>query len=334
MKIDAGIVGEYDLSGVPERARKLEAEGYDGIGSAELASDPFLPLVLAAEHTERVELSTSIAVAFARNPMTVALQAHDLHAYSKGRFVLGLGSQIRPHIEKRFGMPWSRPAARMREFVLALRAIWDCWYNGEPLCFEGEFYRHTLMTPMFVPPERGYGAPRVFLAAVGPRMTEAAAEVADGLIAHAFTTERYLRAVTLPAVERGLARAGRRREDFEICAPLFVRAAGDESERVVALRRQIAFYGSTPAYRPVLALHGWGEMQTELNRMSKRGEWVEMGRLIEGDVLDAFCLSAPPEGFADELAGRFGGLIDRFLGVPPIDDPELRAEQIARLQAA
>ena len=210
MKIDGGLAIN-DLATIPERVRALEAAGYDAAVSAELANDPFLPLVLAAEHSERVKLQTSIAVAFARNPMTLAQTAHDINAFSKGRMVLGLGSQIRPHITKRFSMPWDKPASRMRELILAMRAIWDCWYEGKQLDFRGEFYTHTLMTPMFTPRELRYGAPKVFLAAVGPRMTEVAGEVADGLIAHGFTTDAYLREVTLPAIERGLAAIARSR---------------------------------------------------------------------------------------------------------------------------
>src|SRR5688572_4066144 len=250
MKVDGALI-TTQLADVPARALALEAAGYDGGISAEIASDPFLPLALAAEHTQRLELITSIAVAFARNPMLLANIGHDLNAYSKGRFILGLGSQIRPHIQKRFSMPWSKPAARMREFILAMRAVWDCWYNGKPLDFRGEFYTHTLMTPMFVPANTRHGAPRVFLAAVGPRMTEVAGEVADGMIAHAFTTERYVREVTLPALERGLARAGKRRESFQLTCPVFVVTGRDEKSHAAsrsAVCKQISFYGSTPAY--------------------------------------------------------------------------------------
>ncbi len=333
MKVDQGVLGT-DLASVPERARQIEADGYDGLISAEINSEPFFPLVLAAEHTERIDLITSIAVAFARNPMTLAQVGHDLNAFSRGRFVLGIGSQIQAHVTKRFSMPWSRPAARMREFIGAMRAIWSSWYGGEKLAFRGEFYRHTLMTPMFTPPDLSHGPPRVLLAAVGPRMTEVAAEVADGLIVHAFTTERYLRQVTLPAVERGLERAGKRREDFEIVCPVFTRLATDAQAFEVqtrALREQIAFYGSTPAYRPVLEAHGWGELQTELNRLSKRGKWVEMGQLIEEDVIDAFCISCEPKRFADVVAERFAGALDRLLGVR-IDDSDVRRDQLAKLR--
>src|SRR5262245_5898345 len=316
MKVDGGLI-TTNLAEVPARARALEAAGYDGGVSAEISSDPFLPLVLAAEHTERLELLTSIAVAFARNPMLLANVGHDLNAYSKGRFILGLGSQIRPHIAKRFSMPWSHPAARMREFILAMRAIWDCWYAGKPLDFRGEFYTHTLMAPMFTPANTSYGPPRVFLAAVGPQMAEVAGEVADGLIAHAFTTERYVREVTLPAVERGLARAGRRRADFQVTCPVFVVTGRDAASRAAsrsAVCKQIAFYGSTPAYRPVLESVGRGELQPELNRLSKAGQWDEMGRRIDDEVLDAFAIVAEPHEVAAKIKQRYGTIFDRLLG--------------------
>jgi probable F420-dependent oxidoreductase len=204
VRVDGGI--GFDLAKATEAAREAEAAGYDGIWSAETSHDPFLPLLLAAQATERVELGTGITVAFARNPMTVATVANDLQVASRGRFLLGLGSQIKAHITKRFSMPWSRPAARMREFILAMRAIWDSWSTGDKLDFRGEFYTHTLMTPFFNPGPNPFGPPKVFLAAVGERMTEVAGEVCDGLLAHGFTTERYLREVTLPG---GVARTSR-----------------------------------------------------------------------------------------------------------------------------
>jgi probable F420-dependent oxidoreductase len=313
MKLDSGLMG--GLSTVPERIRALEAAGYDGAISAETSSDPFFPLLLAAEHSERIELMTSIAVAFARSPMILAQVGHELNAYSKGRFILGLGSQIKPHITKRFSMPWSSPAARMRELILAMRAIWDCWYRGEKLDFRGEFYTHTLMTPMFTPTNTDYGAPRVTLAAVGPLMTRVAGEVADGLIAHAFTTERYLREVTLPAIDEGLAKAGRKRSELEVACPVFVVTGEDEEAWVrqrTAVTRQIAFYGSTPAYKGVLDLHGWGALQGELNRMSKQGQWAEMGTLISDEILEEFAVVAEPGAVASALKKRFGGKLDRI----------------------
>jgi probable F420-dependent oxidoreductase len=336
MKVDAGIIGQ-GLAGVPARVRALEAEGYDGAISAEVSSDPFLPLALAAEHSERIDLITSIAVAFARNPMTLAQVAHDLNAFSKGRFVLGLGSQIQAHITKRFSMPWSKPAARMRELVLAMRAIWASWYEGAPLRFEGEFYRHTLMTPMFVPPERQYGAPRVFLAAVGPHMAEVAGEVADGLIAHAFTTPRYLREVTIPALERGLARAGRSREGFQVTCPVFVVSGRDEEAQrasALATRRQIAFYGSTPAYRGVLELAGRSGLQEELNRLSKRGQWDAMGELVDDGLLEEIAIVAEPEEIPKRLASRFGGVIQRVMATFDLPDRAQRVEALALLHRA
>jgi probable F420-dependent oxidoreductase len=315
MKVDAGLI-TTDLHRVPEQARLLEAQGYDGCVTAETSHDPFLPLMLAAEHTTKLELMTSIAVAFARNPMIVASVAHDLNSYSKGRFILGLGSQIAPHITKRFSMPWSHPADRMREFILAMRAIWSCWYRGEKLSFRGEFYTHTLMTPMFTPADTQYGAPRVVLAAVGPRMTEVAGETADGMIVHAFTTPKYVREVTLPAIERGLAKAGRARKDFSLSCPVFVVTGADErawEQSRSAVSKQIAFYGSTPAYRPVLEMHGWGELQNELNALSKRGEWDEMGRRISDDVLEQFAVVAQPKEVPRRLKERYGECIDRVL---------------------
>jgi probable F420-dependent oxidoreductase len=314
VKIDAGLWGA--LEDAPARARQLEAEGYDGLVTAEMSSDPFFPLLLAAEHTERIELMTSIAVAFARNPMVLANLSNDLQAYSKGRFILGLGSQIKPHITKRFSMPWSHPAARMRELIQAMRAIWACWYEGEKLDFRGEFYNHTLMTPMFTPTNNPHGAPRVVLAAVGPKMTEVAGEVADGMLIHGFTTRRYIDEVTLPAIERGLAKAGRSRSQLELCYPAFVVTGRDEREwhqSRIAATRQLGFYGSTPAYRPVLEAHGWGELQTELNVLSKRGEWEKMGELITDEILEEFAVVAQPGDVAGALKARFGDAVDRMM---------------------
>jgi probable F420-dependent oxidoreductase len=247
--------------------------------------------------------------------MDLAITANDLQLLSKGRFILGLGSQIKPHIEKRFSMPWSHPAARMREFILAMRAIWESWHNGTKLDFRGKFYTHTLMTPFFNPGPSEYGSPKVFLAGVGARMTEVAGEVCDGFLAHAFSTPRYLREVTIPALERGLAKAGRSRQDFEVTSPGFMvlGKSDDELEKSAAgVRQQIAFYGSTPAYRPVLEMHGWGDLQSELNVMSKRGEWVEMGKLINDDILSEFAIIGRPEDVPKEVENRYGGLTDRM----------------------
>jgi probable F420-dependent oxidoreductase len=313
VKIDGGL--SSNLVTVPAEAEAAEAAGYDGVWTAETSRDPFFPLLMAAEHSSRLELGTGIAVAFARNPMTLANIGWDLQAYSKGRLNLGLGSQIKPHIEKRFGMPWSHPAPRMREFIMAMRAIWDCWQNGTKLDFRGDFYQHTLMTPFFNPGPSDYGPPAVYLAAVGEKMTEVAGEVADGLLIHPFTTEQYLREVSMPALLRGLARAGRSRTDIELSCPAFVITGSNEDEMKATdslARRQIAFYGSTPAYRGVLDFHGWGGLQPELNTLSKQGKWAEMGDLIDDEVLQAFAILGPPEDVAASVQARFGGIVDRI----------------------
>jgi probable F420-dependent oxidoreductase len=313
MKIDGGI--RPSLRHAAADAQKAEQAGYDAVWTAETSHDPFLPLLLAAEHTESIGLGTAITVAFARNPMTTANTAWDLNGYSNGRFMLGLGSQIKAHIEKRFSMPWSHPAPRMREFISAMRAIWDSWQNETKLEFRGDFYTHTLMTPFFNPGPSEYGPPKVFLAAVGEGMTRVAGEVADGMLVHGFTTERYLREKTLPAVLQGLAASGRRRADFQLSYPAFVVSGETDAEMEAAAggtRKQIAFYGSTPAYRPVLELHGWGDLQTELNTLSKRGEWEEMGRLIDDDVLNAFAVVGPSDEIPKLLNERFGDVVDRL----------------------
>jgi probable F420-dependent oxidoreductase len=313
MKIDGSIPS--DLSQIADAAKNQQRAGYDGVWVAETNHDPFLPLALAAEHTDTLELGTSIAVAFARNPMTLAQTANDLQVYSKGRFNLGLGSQIQTHIEKRFSMPWGQPAARMREFVLAMRAIWECWNTGERLAFRGEFYTHTVMTPFFNPGPNPYGPPKVFLAGVGLLMTEVAGEVCDGFIAHGFTTEQYLREVSLPALERGMAAGNRHRSNYEISLPAFV-VTGENDEQMEAaaagVRQQIAFYASTPAYRTVLDHHGWGDLQPELTGLSKRGEWVQMGSLINDQILEAFAVVAPVDKVATQLHERFTGAVDRL----------------------
>jgi probable F420-dependent oxidoreductase len=337
MKIDATVL-TAGLETVGPKARQLEAIGYDGFYTAETQHDPFLPLVLAAEHTERIDLGTAIAVAFPRSPMHLANIGHDLQRYSKGRFILGLGSQIKAHIEKRFSAQFSRPAARMRELILATRAIWRTWEDGEPLRFEGEFFRHTLMTPFFNPGPNPHGHPKIFLAGVGEKMTEVAGEVADGFLCHGFTTERYLREVTLPALRRGLERSGRDADRFEISGPAFVVTGTDEAEMAAsatAVRQQIAFYGSTPAYRGVLELHGWGDLQDELNRLSKRGEWAAMGELVDDDILRTFAVVAEPEQVPAQLSARYGDVIDRISFYAPYrSDPDRWQRVMEGLKAA
>jgi probable F420-dependent oxidoreductase len=336
MKVDGGFGIGGDLKAVAASAKEQEAAGYDGFWTAETSHDPFLPLLLAAEHTTTLELGTSIAVAFARNPMTLANTAYDLQAYS-GRFVLGLGSQIKPHITKRFSMEWSRPAARMREMVLAIRAIWDSWNHGSKLDFRGDFYQHTLMTPFFNPGPNPNGDPKIFLAGVGPLMTEVAGEVADGFICHGFTTERFLREVTIPALEAGRAKAGKTMEGFEIVGPSFVVTGNTETDIESAARatkQQISFYGSTPAYRPVLDLHGWGGLQDELNTLSKQGRWEEMGTIVDDEILNTFAVVGEPEVIGQELHRRYGDVIQRISFYAPYkSDPDRWKNVMASLKA-
>jgi probable F420-dependent oxidoreductase len=325
MKIDGGI--GFDPNGIAAQAVRAEESGYDGVWSAETNHDPFLPIAVGAAATEKLEFGTGIAVAFARNPMTLAVLANDLQILSKGRFMLGMGSQIKPHITKRFSMPWSHPAPRMRELILAIRAIWRTWETGEPLAFRGEFYTHTLMTPFFDPGPSPYGNPKILLAAVGELMTEVAGEVGDGFLVHGFSTEKYMREVSLPALERGAAKAGKTRADLTVSYPGFIVTGPDEQSMAAAakgVREQIAFYGSTPAYRPVLELHGWGDLHPELNTLSKRGEWVQMGELINDDILNTFAVVAPLDQVAAEVRSRFGDIVDRFSFYAPYKvDPEM-----------
>jgi probable F420-dependent oxidoreductase len=306
-------------------AARAESDGFDGFGVPETRHDAFTALTLAARATQRITLQSAIAVAFARNPMTVAVLANDLQLIANGRFQLGLGSQVKPHIERRFSMPWSHPAARMEEFVAAIRAIWAAWSTGERLMFRGTFYGHTLMTDFFNPGPNPHGNPLILLAAVGERMTEVAGRVADGLLVHSFTTAAYLAERTLPTLHRSRGNDGASRhtlrsggatlDGFSICLPAFVVLGADEAARAraeAAVRRQIAFYGSTPSYRPVLDLHGWGALGEQLNGLSRRGAWPEMGDLIDDDVLDAFAVSGDATTVAAGLVARFGAAIDRI----------------------
>jgi probable F420-dependent oxidoreductase len=326
-----------DLDMTPLAIAALEQRGYDAAFSAEINSDPFFPLVLAAEHSQTIALTTSISVAFARNPMTMANLSWDLNQYSRGRFTVGLGSQIKPHITRRFSMPWSKPAARMREFILAMRAIWACWETGEKLDFNGEFYQHNLMTPMFTPSRKDYGAPGVNLAAVGPLMTEVAAEVADGVIAHGFTTAKYLEQVTLPAVARGLEKSGRKREDLDISLPVMVVAGIDEeafAQSRAAVQHQLGFYASTPAYRPVLEAHDWGELQTEANQLTRAGRWEDMGALITDEILNTFAIvSEDIEQVPSLLKQRYGHLADTWMCTVETGDTDLQKHLVAAVRA-
>ncbi|MBV1904987.1 MAG: TIGR03617 family F420-dependent LLM class oxidoreductase [Pseudomonadales bacterium] len=332
MKVDGEL--PIGMGNVTERIKYLAESGFTGAQSIETGHDPFLPLVLAAEHSKDIDLITAIAVAFARNPMNLAAIGNDLNSYSQGRFILGLGSQVQAHIVKRFSMPWSKPAARMREMILAMQAIWANWYDGEPLNFRGEFYSHTLMTPVFTPKVSSFGPPRVFLAAVGPMMTEVAGDLCQGMLVHPLTSTKYLTEQTLPIIEKSLEKRGLTRSDFELSYPVFV-VSGQTEEAFKAtdksIRERIAFYSSTPAYRKVLETHGWERLQPELNAMSKRGQWAEMGTLIDDDILNTFAVVGEPDEIIPKIKERYTGLVDRitinFSYVPR----EQRAELVKQL---
>jgi probable F420-dependent oxidoreductase len=302
-----------------------ERQGYDGFGAPETRHDVFSTLTLAARATSRITLQSSIAVAFARNPMTVAVAANDLQLISGGRFQLGLGSQVQAHIERRFAMPWSHPAARMEEFLGAIRAIWQAWATGERLAFRGTFYRHTLMTDFFNPGPNPYGRPPILLAAVGERMTGVAGRVADGLMAHPLTSVRYLSERTVPALREARGSL----DDYTLCLSAFVVLGDDEAARAraeQAVRGQIAFYASTPAYRAVLDLHGWADLAERLTVMSRRQAWTEMAAAVDDDVLDTFAVSGDAAAVAAGLRERFGGLVRRIsLYTPYPVDPALTA---------
>lgn len=315
MKIDAGIE-KINPKDSGNAAKSLEDAGYDGAFIPETSHDPFLPLVTAALATEKIDLYTSIAVAFARNPMILANLGYDLHLLSKGRFILGMGSQIKPHITKRFSMPWSSPASRMKELIEAIRAIWDCWHNESKLDFQGKFYTHTLMTPMFNPGPNPFGLPKIYVAAVGPLMTKAVGESADGLLVHPFHTPQYLKETTLPIVKKALISTGRNRSDFDLSISVMTATGTNEEsykKAIHACKNAISFYASTPAYKGVLDTHGYGDLQGKLNLMSKEGKWKEMALLIDDELLNTVAVVAEtPEAAATEIKSRYGDQGDRI----------------------
>ncbi|MFG1782467.1 TIGR03617 family F420-dependent LLM class oxidoreductase [Rhodococcus oryzae] len=336
MKVDVQLDGRPEDAAA--RARELVALGADGLFTFEGAHDVFVPLVAASGVVE-ADLMTNVAIALPRSPMHLAHTANDLQTLSRGRFRLGLGSQIRPHIERRYGTEWSKPAARMREMVLAIKAIFDAWEGNSPLRFEGEFTTHTLMPPTFNPGPNPYGPPEICLGALGPLMTRAAAEVADGLLVMPFNSARHFRERTLPAIEEGLALGGRSRSDLAIYPQVIVGTGRTPEELDAAargVRRLLAFYGSTPAYRPVLEVEGWADVQPELNVLSKRGEVAAMTELIDADMMTTLAVHGTPEQCAAEIVARFGDHADRvccyFPGYPVSN--EHVAELISAVQAA
>lgn len=297
----------YGLGDAADRARELRDAGAAGVATFEGPHDVFAPLTLAAT-VGGLDLMTNVAIAFPRNPIHLAHQANDHQLLSGGRFHLGLGTQIRPQIEKRFGAQFDRPVQRMTELIAALRAIFETWNSGTRLDFRGEFYRHTLMTPTFSPGPNPYGPPPIYVGALGPRLTRATAEHADGLLVMPFGSKRFLHGSTMPAVRAGLEAGGRRAQDFRIIPEVIV--SGDSEEAVAGTRRLLSFYGSTPAYRPVLAAHGWEDLQPKLNAMSKQGRWQEMGSLITDEMMHTIAACGTPAQIAAHIRDRLDGVSD------------------------
>ena len=307
MKIMTALFGPTD---VVQRATLLKEAGASGVFTFEGPHDVFTPLVLAST-VPGLDVMSNVAIALPRNPVQLAHQANDLQLLSEGRFILGLGTQIRTQIEKRYGAEFDRPVARMKELVGALRAIFATWNTGERLDFRGEFYRHTLMTPTFVPGPNPFGPPPIFLGALGPRLTRATAEVADGLLVMPFGSKRFLHETTMPAVREGLAAAGRSDDDFAVVPEIIVSVGSDDRDHA-STRMLLAFYGSTPAYRPVLDAHGWGDLQPELNAMSKQGRWQEMATLIDDEMLHTIAACGTPAEVAAHIRDRVEGVSDRI----------------------
>lgn len=302
-----------DLGQVRTLYPELERIGYDRAFSFEAKHDPFVPLAVAGEHTTHIQLGTAIAIAFARTPMTLANTAWDLQTVTGGRFALGLGSQIRPHIEQRYSMPWSHPAARMRELVAGIRAIWASWQDGTPLRFKGDFYTHTRMIPAFDPGPNPYGPPRILTAGFGPKMTAVAGEVADGFLVHPVSSRRSLLELTLPAIEAGARRAGRDPKELEVvCVTTIVTGRNEEelARSRSAVRKQLAFYGTTPAYLPVFELHGYGALHPELQRLAREDRWQEMAGLVDDELVETIAVVGEPDEIAPKIVERLAGISD------------------------
>lgn len=327
MKIDTGLVFD-DLREVPQIARTAEEIGFDALWSSETQHDPFLPLVLAAEHTRRIELGTAIAVAFARNPMSVAYIAWDLARISEGRFILGLGTQVKAHVERRFSMPWDAPAPRLREFILALRAIWDAWQHGTRLNFRGNFYKHTLMSPFFDPGPIDHPDIPIYIAGVNAHLCRLAGELCDGFHVHPLHSVRYLEEFIQPNIQQGLGKAGRTRAEVQLTSSVFVITGANQAEMDRTreeVRAQIAFYASTPSYRPVFACHGWGDVAEQLSRLAVRKKWTEMPALITDEMLSVFAIEGAWDELPARIKARYAGRLDRvmyyYLGQRPDLEP-------------
>ena len=313
MKLDTGLFTPT-LNEAGEAAKEAENMGFDALWTAETSHDPFFPLVIAAQTTKKIKLGTAIAVAFPHSPMVLAQTAWDLQAHSHGRFILGLGTQVRAHNERRFGVKWEHPGPKLREMIQMIHAIWDCWQNSTRPNFTGKFYNFTLMTPFFNAGPIGYPRPQIYIAGVNEYMCRLAGELCDGFHVHPFHSLKYLNEVTLPNVQRGLEKSGRKRSDVALSSTIFVitgRNAGEIESAKGPVRQQIAFYASTPAYLPVLDIHGWAEEGRKLTELSKKGAWAEMANLITDEMLDVYAVTGTHDEIVDMIKARYDGVLDR-----------------------
>ncbi len=331
MKLDASML-THDLKTLPDYARKTEAMGYDCLWSSETQHDPYLPVAVAATATSRIKLGTNIATVFSRSPMITAHIAWDLQKASGGRFTLGLGTQVKAHNERRFSVKFESPGPKMAEAIRAIRAIWDCWQNGAKLNFKGQFYTFDVMTPFFNPGPIEHPNVPIFIAAVNPYMCGVAGELCEGMHVHPFNSPKYLREVVHPAVEAGLKKSGRARKDFTFATASFVIVGDTDKERAEQaqmVRQQIAFYGSTRTYQPVLECHGWGQVTAQLHRKSVEGDWKGMADLITDEMLDTYAVTATYDRLHEKIMERYKGLLDRTALYQPYqpnqDDPRLPA---------
>ncbi len=331
MKFDA-VLHTSALRAVPEIARQIEAFGFDGLWTSETAHNPFLPLTHAVTATTRIEVGTSIAVAFPRSPMVIAQLAWDLAEQSEGRFILGLGTQIRAHIVRRFSAVWDKPGPRLRDYVLSLHAIWASWQNNRPLRYDGEYYKFSLMTPFFAPAPLAQPRIPIYIAGVNPYLCRLAGELCDGFHVHPFHTARYLREIVLSNIGQGATQAGRSRSDVQLACAIFVVTGANDAEIAAnagAVKAQIAFYASTPSYAPVMELHGWKAIAEQLNGLSVRGQWAEMPDLISDEMLHEFAVVAPYDQLAKRVRERYEGLLDRIAYYFPFQPNESEAMDAA-----
>lgn len=335
MKIDTQVlVG--NLRDVPALAQAAEGIGFDGIWLSETTHDPFLMSTMVAEHTERASLGTAIAVAFPRSPGTLAYLAWDLAALSNGRFILGLGTQVKAHNERRFGVKWEPPVAKLREVILAIRALWDTWQHGTRLNFRGQFFKLTLMSPFFNPGPIEHPKIPIFIAGVNRGLCRLAGELCDGFHVHPFHSVQYLREVTLPAIQEGLRASGRQRGEMELVSSIFVIPGNTEAERTAAsypVRQQIAFYASTPSYAPVMEIHGWGDTREQLSRLAAKGRWDEMPSLISDEMLDVFAISGTWDELPSKIMARYRGLLDRVMYYLPFVPGDMEEEWRQAIEA-